>query len=165
MPDQIYVGIDPGQHGAIAILGSGGELLDCLDLPVLGGEPLVMDLHVELTVYAPAEWTMVAIEEPFANNRASSISQMNQGILYGILLGALMSAGHPIERIKPQRWKSEMSVPMGSKYGPKEKKELARKRANDLWPESAHFWAAAKHHDRAEAALIGECLRRRVMSS
>lgn len=165
MPDQIYVGIDPGQTGAIAILDDRGSLIDCLDLPVMGGEPLILELQSILTAHAPAEWTMVAIEEPFANQRASSISQLNQGILYGILLGALQSAGHPIERIKPQRWKSEMSVPMGSKYTPKEKKELARKRASDLWPESAHFWAEAKRHDRAEAALLAECLRRRVTGS
>ncbi len=158
---QIYVGIDPGQQGAMAFLDADGRLLAVVDLPVLAGEPLVLDFQAMLLAHSATP--VVGIEEPFANNRASSISQMNQGMLYGCLLGVIQANELTVERIRPQNWKSEMSIPMGSKYSPKEKKEMSRKRANELWPAHQELWAAQKHHDRAEAALIGECLRRRVV--
>lgn len=160
---QLFLGIDPGQSGAYAIVDEGGALVEVGDLPVLASEPLVLDVVALLE--ARSSKPMVAIEEPFANRSASSISQMNQGIFYGMMLGIIQTLELPLERIRPQHWKSEMGVPMGSKYTPKEKKELSRKRATDLWPESQQRWSRQKDHDRAEAALIAECLRRRVVGA
>jgi hypothetical protein len=34
-----FIGIDPGVHGAIAVLNAGGDLLQVCDMPALGDGP------------------------------------------------------------------------------------------------------------------------------
>lgn len=158
-----FIGVDPGKSGAMSFIDGDGTLVDVVDLPVLAGELLVLDFQSLLLAHSATP--RVAIEEPFANRAASSVSQMNQGIFYGTLLGVIQANEIPLERIKPQRWKAEMEIPMGSKFSPAEKKEMSRRRASDLWPSMSDLWGRKVDHDRAEAALVGECLRRRSLGS
>lgn len=157
------IGIDPGQTGAIAVLTADGVLESVVDMPGYGPEPMAMDVKALLDAVAPRDQLFVALEEPYAVQRASSQSQMTQGIGYGILLGVVGAMGLRHERIRPSDWKKELHLPMSSKLSHAEKKTNSRVKASQLWPAKAHLWEKTSQDGRAEAALIGECLRRRTL--
>jgi len=160
-----FVGIDPGQTGAVAVLTAAGVLEAVVDMPGYGPEPMAMDLKALLDAVAPRDQLFVALEEPFAVQRASSQSQMTQGIGYGILLGVVGSMGLRHERIRPSDWKRELHLPMGKQLSHAAKKTNSRVKASQLWPDMAHLWEKTSQDGRAEAALIGECLRRRSVGT
>ena len=162
MRHTIFVGIDPGQTGAISAIEPGGALIAVVDMPVLAGEPDPLEVYATLEALGRPEQLFVALEEPFANPRGSSQSQMTQGIGYGILLGVVGSMSLRHERIRPADWKKELHLPMSTKLTHAQKKANSRQKASQLWPEHADKWAKANQDGRAEALLIAECLRRRA---
>lgn len=165
MPLEYVVGIDPGATGAIAILSIDGDLRNVMDLPTIGSEPVAMEVESILDALGRPTQMMVALEEPFAVASNSSARALAQGIGYGILLGVVGACGYRHERIKPGDWKRELRLPMSSKLSAAQKKRNSREHAARLWPDMAHHWAKATQDGRAEAALIGECLRRRMVGS
>jgi hypothetical protein len=88
------IGIDPGATGGFAVLDSDGRLTDVVALPTFGPETDSSALAALLEAVAPVDDLFVGVESPFANNRASSISQLNQGIGFGQILGS-QRAAHP----------------------------------------------------------------------
>ena len=160
-----FLGVDPGQAGALAVLTAAGDLESVVPLPYIGGEPMAADIAALLLAVASAEDLFVALEEPFAVRQNSSQSSLTQGVGYGILLGVVGTLGLRHERIKPTDWKRELGLPMGKQYSRAEKKNHSRKRASQLWPTMAEHWARATQDGPAEAALIGEAVRRRVIGS
>lgn len=162
---RFVIGVDPGRTGAVAVLDRDGDLEAVFPLSVFGAEPNAADFGAQLEAVGPTSEVFVAIEEPFANNRASSISQMTQGIGYGILLGVIGDRGYRHERIRPVDWKRELGLPMSKDLSAAQKKRNSREWASRLWPDSAHNWAKTSQDGLAEAALIGECARRRLLGS
>lgn len=161
-----FLGIDPGGAGALAVLTRDGDLESVVDLPCFGSEPVAMDVMALLEAVGRADEIFVALEEPFAVAQNSSARAMTQGIGFGILLGVVGSMGLRHERIKPVSWKSELGLPMSSRLTTAQKKDNSRKHATRLWPAQAgEYWPLKKHDGRAEAALIGECARRRLLGS
>jgi len=159
----MIVGIDPGQTGALALLDTDGTLVSVVGMPGFGAEPSAMDVAALLEAMGPVSELFVGLEEPFANNRGSAISQLNQGIGYGILLGVVGSMGYRHERIKAASWKRELGLPMSRELTYAQKKRNSREWATRLWPDMAHLWAKTTQDGFAEAALIGEAVRRRVV--
>lgn len=157
----IFIGVDPGQQGAIAVLSDQSRIISVVDMPGWGNEPDASAVFGILDAVAPTPELMVAIEEPFANPRASAISQMTQGIAYGMLLGVIGSMEVRHERIKPQEWKKALGLKMSATLTHAQKKDNSRKRASELWPAKAELFARKKDDGRAEACLIAECMRRR----
>ena len=158
-----FVGIDPGTYGAFAILDRDGRLESVVDLPTYGPEPVAADVAALLEAVAPAGEVFVGLEEPFPAPAGARGSIMNQGIGYGILLGVVGAGMYRHERIKPADWKRELGLPLSMKLSAAEKKRNSREHAARLWPEMAHRWEKASQDGRAEAALIGEAVRRRVL--
>jgi len=85
----MVVGVDPGQTGALVLLESDGTFVTAAEMPGVGAEPSAADFAALLEAMGTPADLFVAIEMPFANNRASSIAQLNQGIGVGILLGVI----------------------------------------------------------------------------
>ena len=158
----MVVGIDPGASGALALLDDNGRLLSVVEMPAFGSEPNAADVAALLDAMGRPEDLFVALEEPFANNMASSISQLNQGIGFGILLGVVGTMGYRHERIPPAKWKRELGLPMSRQLTAAQKKKNSREWASRLWPNQAHRWAKSTQDGLAEAALIGESMRRRL---
>lgn len=163
MSIDFFVGIDPGQYGAIAVLSAGGDLLSMVDMPGISAEPMAADVAALLEAVGRVDQVMVGIEEPFAVAQNSSASSLTQGQAHGILLGVVGTLHLRHERIKPVDWKRELKLPMGKGLTAAVKKRNSREHASRLWPASADLWAKASQDGRAEAALIGECLRRRMV--
>lgn len=73
----------------------------------------------------------------------------------------LMSLGVRVETVRPAQWKKSFSL-----QGGKTNKEAARLKALSLWPTlAADNLKFKKDHNRAEALLLAEYLRRRVCVS
>ncbi len=64
----------------------------------------------------------------------------------GTTIGVLECLGLSIRYVSPTRWKRRYRLDSGG--------ENSRRRALDLFPDSAAFFARKKDHNRAEAALI-----------
>lgn len=150
-----YVGIDPGRHGAFAILDESGDLESVVDLPTVGAEPVAADVAALLTAIDDSSRLFVALEEPFVMTPRASL--LTQGIGYGILLGVVGALGCRHVRIPPKQWKASCGIEMGGHLSQAEKKQLSLDRATELWPHSAHNWSRKKDDGRAEAAMIGLC--------
>jgi len=157
----LFVGIDPGTSGAIALLDECGRLLSVVPMPGFGTEPAAMDVSALLEAMGRPDELYVILEEPFANNMASAISQLNQGIGYGVLLGVVGTMGLRHERIKPSTWKRTLGLPMSRELTYAQKKRNSRQFATRFWPDQAHNWSKTTQDGLAEAALIAEAGRRR----
>jgi hypothetical protein len=144
-------------------LSAGGDLLSLVDMPGISAEPMAADVAALLEAVGRVDQVMVGIEEPFAVSQNSSASSLTQGQAHGILLGVIGTLHLRHERIKPVDWKRELKLPMGKGLTAAVKKRNSREHASRLWPASADLWAKASQDGRAEAALIGECLRRRMV--
>lgn len=113
----IYLGIDPGQSGGIAILN--GEKAIAFPMPV--SETDLWDLikeygtpHVRHPSNGP---TCYAVMEKVSGMVASSIGVPNMGASmftfgrsYGLLWMALIAAGIPFDLVHPKRWQKEFGI-------------------------------------------------------
>lgn len=151
-----YLGIDPGNTGAVAVLDSAGKLIDVIDMPLRvvsktatvkklpdpqgllealeGYAQLSCSAHIEYVSSAPGQ----GVATMFAFGRG-----------LGVVEGVLAALRVPVQYVTPQRWKWHHRL---SHQGKNESVETARKTI----PESADVLTLKKHHGRAEAILIAK---------
>lgn len=147
----LIVGIDPGAHGAIAILRPDGSIDNIFDMPtievkvgtskrarvsVYGLIDLLRSLNVE----------MVLIEQVGGMTGQSASASFTFGHSCGLIQGAIAALGLPLSLLPPQRWKKAAGLPAD--------KGAARLMAQQIWPSHARLFARVKDDGRAEAALI-----------
>lgn len=147
----LVIGIDPGAHGAIAILGRDGCIHEIHDMPsvevkigktkrarvsVYGLIDLLSGLNVE----------MVLIEQVGGMTGQSASASFTFGHSCGLIQGAVAALGLPLSLLPPQRWKKAACLPAD--------KGAARVMAQQIWPLDAKLFARVKDDGRAEAALI-----------
>lgn len=151
-----YGGIDPGLSGAIAIISNGRvEIEDTpTDMEVIGGknrrvyDPAAMN---DLIVIIPSHVKMCLEKvRPMPTFGASNFT-FGMGLAYWAM--ALVSNKVSWQTVSPQQWKKDMGL-IGSD------KRASRALAIKLFPRDAHYFARVKDHDRADATLIAEWLRR-----
>lgn len=161
---QLYIGIDPGLHGAVAVLQS-NKFIGVWDTPTT----IVKRGKKKHTVYLPA--SMVEVLKRIANDFGSSLtvgleevhampgqgvtSMFSMGRGSGLWEGIITALGMPLARITPQRWKKEMLAD-----GKGKDKQASIVRVLELFPETAPQLARKRDEGRAEAILIAEYLRR-----
>lgn len=165
----LYIGIDIGLSGAIAILED-RKPYSIIDIPILEVQTKarkgskaktrikrnynargIYDLLNPLFFEGGA----IAIFEnatPMPQNGTSSAFSM--GIGSGIFEGVLACLMIPFEKVRPVAWKKVMMAGIGKE------KDAARLRAIQLFPSEAKQLARKKDHNRAEALLLAEYLRR-----
>lgn len=147
--DTVYIGIDPGKKGAIAVIA--GDLVMIEDMPEA-------DKAMEI-FRKPQPWNCrVAIEQVHPLPGQSCIASFTYGeqFLLAFLIG-LWYNNSPV-MVSPQRWKKHY----GLKKEPEETKtEYKRKsvdKARELFPQATEFLKYSKD-GRAEALLIANWLR------
>jgi hypothetical protein len=152
-PDRfLFVGVDPGKTGAVAIVNDIGEPRLVEDIPRFGGEVdakgFVKMLHEfrSLIVSAAIERTQAMPQTP--RSICHSLG-MSEGMA---LAGLLMLHDVRIVRPRPNEWKKVMGVP-ADKMKAKEKAEM-------MFPSMKHRLARASDHNRAEALLLADYARR-----
>jgi hypothetical protein len=148
----LFIGVDPGKTGAVAVINDLGEAHWVDDIPRLGGE---VDAHgfVEML----REW-----REPFlsaAIERTQAMPQTPRSVCHSLgmsegmaLAGLLMLCDVRIVRPRSAEWKRVMRVPAD--------KAKAKEMAEMMFPAMKHRLTRASDHNRAEALLLADYARR-----
>jgi crossover junction endodeoxyribonuclease RuvC len=152
----MVVGVDPGITGAVAVLVN-GELLDVQDMPAhvvsrrtvvrraIDPAALAALIRRWRALYGPDD--EVAIVEAVASRPGQGVASVfSLGHSCGAISGVLATLGVPVVLVAPQIWKRTFSL------GKDKKQSIAA--ASCAFPDSAHRWARAKDHNRAEAVLL-----------
>jgi ribosomal protein L28 len=165
-----YIGIDPGKHGAMAIIGPRYARVFDWDDPI--------KLHM-LTELCQARCpTKASIEHINARPGQNITSMFNMGKEVGRAIGWMEAHRIEYKFITPRKWfdlvrdsaanrpvvekgltgKNKTSAEAKAK---RERKEVSLALARRLFPDLALVSLYLKsHHNRAEALLIAEALRR-----
>lgn len=149
----IYIGIDPGLDGAIAIYNpDDGHKLTMHDMPTLAitrgkSKKREVDAHAARTIFTYAGGhRRVIIEQSGPMSRDGAMQAWKTGSGWGIVYGVAVGAGLPVQIVTVQRWKKAM--------GATADKDLSRKLAMSAFPDYANHFIRKKDDGRAEAALI-----------
>ena len=151
MPASI-IGIDPGTHGAIALLDEAGRLLEVHDMPSTpepnGRSATNAPLLAEILVRSHAR--IIYCEFVGARPTDAKVAAFAFGRARGVIEGVCGAYGIPLVFIAPPVWKRFAGVPPGL-----ENKQVARTKAIAKWPDHAELFKRKSDIDRAEACLIG----------
>jgi crossover junction endodeoxyribonuclease RuvC len=150
----LFLGIDPGLSGALALLDTETGKITVRDVPVHelkrnGKTKREIDLYALARLMddmAKGQGTCIVVEQVGSMPGQGVSSVFAFGKAYGILLGVAASTFCPIEFVTPQVWKRAMGV-TASKDG-------SRAKASMLFPTYSASWARVKDDGRAEAVLI-----------
>jgi hypothetical protein len=151
----IVGGIDPGVHGALAVLNEMGDC-DTIAMPVMGAPKAIVDGGALARWFGDRDVEIVIIElaaafriPPKKGQKARGMgvtSTFNFGQAYGQVLGALQASLIPYVIVSPARWKGDMHLSRD--------KEQSRRRVIELLPRAAEQFARKMDENRAEAALV-----------
>lgn len=159
----IYVGIDPGTKGCLAIVDSQGEWVAWHSTPTTRGKRGDDYLPADMTaiVREIKQWdqpTYCLIETASVRPLESNASSFKIGYGIGLWTGILATLGVPYSTVLPLVWKKHFSLVDG-KLTDVEKKRIARAKAQALFPSLAGD-LAKRRPDYAEALLLAEYARR-----
>jgi len=145
------LGIDPGAHGAIAVLDEAGQLLEVLDMPSTpeASGRTATNAPLLAGILARAQARVAFCEFVGARPTDAKVAAFAFGRARGVIEGCAGALGLPIVFLTPPTWKRLADIPAGA-----ENKDLARTRAIARWPNRADLFARKCDVDRAEAALI-----------
>ena len=135
----MFLGIDPGRKGSLALLDSETQRVTCHDMP--DTTAALHDLVAGLPIIKHA-----FIEKPFCGpvmGRRTIAVMFEQ---YGVLRGALQWRDIPFTEVQPAKWKAALGL--------SKDKGASRDKAGQIFPDDAARFARAKDDGRAEAALI-----------
>lgn len=152
----IFIGIDPGVTGAIAIIYDDNSVL-FIDTPtqeVKTGKTKKLDflpaeMAKQLRMIRDWKKCHVFIEKVGAMPGQGVTSMFNFGKGYGIWLGILAGLEIPHTIVQPQTWKKAIMQGMGDK-------DAARIRAQQLFPHVVDQLSRKKDIGRADALLIAK---------
>lgn len=146
------VGVDPGAHGAIAVLDESGQLLEVHDMPSTpeASGRTATNAPLLAGILARAHARVAFCEFVGARPTDAKIAAFAFGRARGCIEGVCGALSLPIVFLTPPTWKRLADIPPGA-----ENKDLARTRAIARWPQHAEIFKRKSDVDRAEAALIG----------
>jgi crossover junction endodeoxyribonuclease RuvC len=156
----VFIGIDPGKKGGIALIKDDGRLLATLVMPDNVG-----DIRKWLEQWwDPSRWEIIRAylekaQVMFKDGQRQGVSAaFNYGTGYGKLLGMLETMGFSHELVRPQQWQKVM-IP-GSKKGQSKKDALIK--ARQLFPQETFIQKGCRvpHDGIIDAVLIAEYGRR-----
>ncbi len=156
----IYVGIDTGLTGAIAFHNS--TAVQVYDTPTFwqtksnGKRKRIYDPFLISRLYLPSKKVKVVVGLELAHARPGEgvVSSFSFGVGFGIHQGVVGAYGHQLAIISPQKWKREF-------FGKgKSTKDDSRYKAIELFPYLEDKLIRKGDHNRAEAILISEYLKR-----
>jgi len=146
---KVYIGIDPGQNGAVAFLYDDPDVKDEVFDFEDGGALLRLGALSRRLIVEPMLIRAV-IEKVSAMPRQGVSSTFKFGANFGRWWGRLEALGIPFDLVAPSKWKRAMfdSMPKG------DAKAMALDRARRLHPGLADRLKRKKDHGRAEAILL-----------
>jgi crossover junction endodeoxyribonuclease RuvC len=150
--DAVVVGIDPGAHGAIAVLNGAAELLGIIDMPSTqeANGRTATNAPLLAGILARSHARVAFCEFVGARPTDAKVAAFSFGRARGVIEGCAGALGLPIVFLTPPTWKRLADIPPGA-----DNKDLARTRAIAKWPDRAEWFKRKCDVDRAEACLIG----------
>jgi hypothetical protein len=136
----LYLGVDPGQSGGIAVVWKGGA--EAYKMP--DTERDIFDLF---KILAP-EVSFAIIEHVHSMPRQGVASSFKFGMSYGGLRMAMVGTGLRFEKCSPIKWMNELSCRTGGD------KNISKAKAQELFPD------IKVTHAIADALLLAEYARR-----
>ena len=159
---RLFLGIDPGLSGALAVLSDAGRLVDVVTMPTephgksrrVSGRELRAFLDSIAAATEGASIALCMLELVASRPGQGAPSVFTFGRAFGTVEGVLSALAVPIDYATPQTWKRAFGLTS-------DKGESIRK-ACDLVPGLAG-WPRKQGptHDQAEAVLLAEFARRR----
>jgi crossover junction endodeoxyribonuclease RuvC len=144
---KIFIGIDPGKSGGIAVIEDG----QARTVPYSDDA-----LHNDLCRIKPAG-AVCCLEKVGAMPGQGVTSMFNFGVSYGYIMGVLETYRIPYQEIPPQRWKKE--------FGLNSDKAASVEVCRKLFPD-VNLLATPRcrkpHDGMAEALLLAEYARRKL---
>ena len=161
----IFLGIDPGATGAVALIRTDGSVT-FWDTPVVhikSGKKT----KTEMNAFAASELleeirdgnndtVFVTIEKVSSMPGQGVASMFSFGKNFGTWLGILAALKFPLQQVAPVSWKKKIMSDMGKE------KDASRVKAMQLFPNTQRDLNLVKHHGRADALLIAEYGRRQL---
>jgi crossover junction endodeoxyribonuclease RuvC len=150
----IVCGIDPGAHGAIALIDEDAGLIDCLDMPTTleaNGRPAT-NAPLLAEILAKSHARICFVEFVGARPTDAKVAAFAFGRARGVIEGVCGALSIPITFITPPTWKRFAGVPPGETF-----KQVAPAKAIALWPHHAEKFKRKSDCDRAEACWIALC--------
>ena len=165
---KIYIGIDPGKEGAIAIIDNG--IVAIIDTPTTEiitkqktkkGNCKKKNLYVESAMAdilrAYQKYNIhVAIEKVHSMPKQGVSSMFSMGEGFGLWIGIIVAFQLPYTKVTPQAWKKEMLDGLGKE------KSVSCYRAQQLFPNNEFYTPRKRALDgRGDAVLIAEYAKRK----
>jgi hypothetical protein len=141
----MYLGIDPGCNGCIALLDWNGKPVEYLKLKDATEADIAKFVHENLV---GLNEVTAAVEFVRSTPQMGVVSAFTFGRSYGFLRGVLAANGIRREDVTPQKWQAELGCRS------KGDKNVTKAKAQELWPEEKIT------HANADALLIAEYARR-----
>lgn len=152
MSNRIYIGVDPGSNGAIAVI-----IDDVVHKVVKYDSYEIADIIKNVvSEYSENHTMMCTLEKVHSMPRDGVKQAFKFGENYGFVKGTLMALQIPFQEVTPMTWKKEFSLV-------KQDKSVSIKRCKELFPGVSLVPTArsTKESDgMAEALLICEYGRR-----
>lgn len=152
----LFLGIDPGLSGALALYNPAADTLAIHDMPTLvlpkgKGKRTELDLTALAHLFDgfASQQIKAFVERVSASSQMGVTSAFSFGGSYLAVRMACAAHFIPTELVTPQVWKRALKVQGGA-----DKTDAVRARASALLPQHANLWPLKKHDGRAEAALI-----------
>ena len=139
----IYVGIDPGKSGSVAMLNEFGTVI-C----VIRNELPLSEIATKIAHAVRGFHATALIEKVNAMPKQGVSSTFKFGESFGQLQGVIATCGIPFEFVLPRRWQQKMGCLSGGD------KNVTKARAMALWPNQKIT------HKESDALLIAEYYRR-----
>lgn len=122
-----YIGIDPGKHGGIAVMGADGEVLDVVKMP-----ETPQDLLDFLERYKDDSFCTLERVGGMPGNGGSAMFNFGKG--YGHLQMALLALHIPTEDVTPNKWEKTYQLGSSGKYTKTEWKNRLKAKAQQMFP-------------------------------
>lgn len=157
----MFLGIDPGLNGGLALLcPRSGLLIEVM--PTIGSELDFHRLAEILKDWAP-DIRHAVLEDVHAMPKQGVSSMFKFGKCFGGVQGVLAAVGIPFELIRPQLWMKEMHTGTPAKDDSKSRSRLAFSRIFPGVNALASDRSRVGHEGMIEAALMAEFARRRTV--
>jgi len=152
----IFIGIDPGVSGGLAFLNDNGTEPGTVKMPETERDLfdyIDVDLWRGQVVRAVVERVHGGIGGP-GGRRQGAAGMFTYGKNYGAVLMALTAARIPFDTLPPQQWQKVIGVTYPKGATQTERKNISKRRAQQLFP------TLTVTHAIADALLLAETCRR-----
>lgn len=150
---RIYIGVDVGVTGAMAVMDDSANILFVSDTPTV----LTLKSGLEKTVSQVDCNPVAAVEKVGAMPGQGVVSMFNFGYMAGAVNALLVCLAIPHILVTPRQWQANIIPP---KLAPKQRKELSIDKAIAIYPNAWKYLNRKKDHGRADAMHLANYARK-----